>query len=342
MYNPNLPGPSQPQHNLREAVPRETLQPIRTGRGSAARPSASHNSIIEPRKSKKTDTRAVSSSAATPRRHTSRSNTFFDNPGERTYDLPSHPKRSDSDRYDIPSRPKRSGYDEESYYRSRAGEDEERGRGRPRRRPEEEEEERARARDANEARRRERKRAEEEAEAEARRRAEEERAWRRAEAEERARRAEAKERARRRAEAEAEERARKRAEAEERARRRVEEEERRKYYAQQPLMDPWKVLELKRDATDAEIKKAYHKLAMKRHPDTPLNRDNQGAKEKFQELVEAYGYIQTAEDREKFKKKEIEKRMAADGAAARNQRGAQYAPPPPRYNRHAPSWYRPG
>ncbi|MCF8236404.1 MAG: TerB family tellurite resistance protein [Bacteroidales bacterium] len=56
----------------------------------------------------------------------------------------------------------------------------------------------------------------------------------------------------------------------------------------------YKILQITPDATDEEVKKAYHKMAIKYHPDkvSHLGEDVQkAAKEKFQELQNAYDNI---------------------------------------------------
>src|SRR5665213_586529 len=50
--------------------------------------------------------------------------------------------------------------------------------------------------------------------------------------------------------------------------------------------DYYKVLDLPRNASEAEIKKAYRRLAMKFHPDR--NPDDHEAEEHFKEAKEAY------------------------------------------------------
>lgn len=65
-------------------------------------------------------------------------------------------------------------------------------------------------------------------------------------------------------------------------------------------IDYYKVLELNKTATDAEIKKAYRKLARKYHPD--LNPNDVDAKKKFQQINEANEVLSDPEKRKKFDK----------------------------------------
>ncbi len=53
--------------------------------------------------------------------------------------------------------------------------------------------------------------------------------------------------------------------------------------------DYYKILGVPKNAADLEIKKAFRKLAMERHPDH--NRDDPEAGEKFKEITEAYGVL---------------------------------------------------
>src|SRR5580658_10927900 len=59
--------------------------------------------------------------------------------------------------------------------------------------------------------------------------------------------------------------------------------------------DYYKLLEVSRNASEAEIKKAYRRLAMKHHPDR--NPDNPEAEHKFKEAKEAYEVLCDAQKR---------------------------------------------
>lgn len=62
------------------------------------------------------------------------------------------------------------------------------------------------------------------------------------------------------------------------------------------MKDYYKILEVKKDATPDQIKKAHRKMALRWHPDR--NQDNQeAAKAKFQEIQEAYDVIGNPEKR---------------------------------------------
>ncbi len=63
-------------------------------------------------------------------------------------------------------------------------------------------------------------------------------------------------------------------------------------------IDYYKVLGVKKDASQDDIKKAYKKLARKHHPD--LNPDNPEAHKKFQELNEANEVLSDPEKRKKY------------------------------------------
>ncbi|SVB36538.1 uncharacterized protein METZ01_LOCUS189392, partial [marine metagenome] len=59
--------------------------------------------------------------------------------------------------------------------------------------------------------------------------------------------------------------------------------------------DPYRVLGVSNDASDAEIKRAYRKLARQYHPDR--NPDDAAAEERFKAIQAAYEDIGTAEAR---------------------------------------------
>ncbi|GGH17303.1 DnaJ C-terminal domain-containing protein [Pedobacter zeae] len=65
-------------------------------------------------------------------------------------------------------------------------------------------------------------------------------------------------------------------------------------------IDYYKILDLKKDASTEDIKKAYRKLARKHHPD--LNPNNEEANKKFQQINEANEVLSDPEKRKKYDK----------------------------------------
>lgn len=62
--------------------------------------------------------------------------------------------------------------------------------------------------------------------------------------------------------------------------------------------DYYQTLGVKRDATEADIKKAFRKLARKHHPD--VNPNDPQAEERFKDINEAYQVLSDPEKREKY------------------------------------------
>jgi len=62
--------------------------------------------------------------------------------------------------------------------------------------------------------------------------------------------------------------------------------------------DYYALLGVSKNATDAEIKKAYRKLAMKYHPDH--TKGDKTAEEKFKKISEAYAVLSDKEKRKQY------------------------------------------
>ncbi|MGB5419938.1 DnaJ C-terminal domain-containing protein [Algibacter sp.] len=64
------------------------------------------------------------------------------------------------------------------------------------------------------------------------------------------------------------------------------------------FIDYYKILEITKNASEKDIKKAYRKLARKYHPD--LNPNDKAAEKKFKEINEANEVLSNAENRKKY------------------------------------------
>jgi len=96
------------------------------------------------------------------------------------------------------------------------------------------------------------------------------------------------------------------------------------------FIDYYKILEVKKSASEKDIKKAYRKLARKYHPD--VNPNDVSAKKKFQQVNEANEVLSHSEKRKKYDKygKDWEHGEAYEKAQQQQQqqysnRGQQYA-----------------
>jgi len=64
------------------------------------------------------------------------------------------------------------------------------------------------------------------------------------------------------------------------------------------MTDYYQILEIPKAATDAEIKKAYRKLALKYHPDK--NQGDAAAEERFKKIAEAYSVLSDAAKKKQY------------------------------------------
>src|SRR6185369_4561844 len=81
------------------------------------------------------------------------------------------------------------------------------------------------------------------------------------------------------------------------------------------FQDYYEILGVPRTATEAEIKKAYRKLARKHHPD--FNPGNKQSEEKFKQTQEAYEVLSDPEKRKRY-----------DQLGANWKGGSEFTPPP--------------
>ena len=70
------------------------------------------------------------------------------------------------------------------------------------------------------------------------------------------------------------------------------------------MADPYQTLGVARTATEADIKKAYRKLAKELHPDR--NKDNKAAAERFSRVTNAYDLLSDKDKRARFDRGEID------------------------------------
>jgi curved DNA-binding protein len=88
------------------------------------------------------------------------------------------------------------------------------------------------------------------------------------------------------------------------------------------FIDYYKTLELTKTAGEADIKKAYRRLARKFHPD--LNPNDASAKKKFQEINEAHEVLSDPEKRKKYDKYGKDWQHGAEYEQARRKQQQQY------------------
>tara|TARA_B100001146_G_scaffold140431_1_gene123189 strand:+ start:180 stop:1160 length:981 start_codon:yes stop_codon:yes gene_type:complete len=86
--------------------------------------------------------------------------------------------------------------------------------------------------------------------------------------------------------------------------------------------DPYRALGISSDASDAEIKRAYRKLARQYHPDR--NPDDAAAEERFKAIQAAYENVGTAETRREYDQRQRMEDMFAGGGFQGNPFGGGF------------------
>jgi DnaJ-class molecular chaperone len=89
------------------------------------------------------------------------------------------------------------------------------------------------------------------------------------------------------------------------------------------MRDPYAVLGVAKDASDDAIKKAYHKLAKKLHPD--MNPGHRGKEQQFKEVSAAYDLLSDPAKRARFDRGEIDAGGAERGFRPQGGRAHQRA-----------------
>jgi len=97
------------------------------------------------------------------------------------------------------------------------------------------------------------------------------------------------------------------------------------------MQDPYKLLNVERGAEQADIKRAYRKLAKELHPD--INPGNEAVEQKFKEISQAYSILGDPDKRKRFDQGEIDasgQETSFKGGFYRNhagtKRGSKYNP----------------
>ena len=83
------------------------------------------------------------------------------------------------------------------------------------------------------------------------------------------------------------------------------------------MADPYEILGVSREATQSDIRKAYHRLAKKSHPD--LHPGDKAAEARFKAIASAYDIVGDEKKRARFDAGEIDasRRRARPAARAR-------------------------